>query len=211
MTVPTEKQIETACAVYWGDHWNVFNATKVSIRETMSKALSAALAVEAGAIPCRTIERPPLTIGDDEALTPASSAVEGEAVATGLMNGPLEEMAGYAPELFAERDQADWWLVRTDMGKVIFHGPDKARADRVAAIHGRTAEPLWSHLAPTPAGDAMLRLAVAAVLEADKEFRSNMGPSWEGDPLSDEIDGLRRIFEALLASPAPNQEGRADG
>ncbi|MBP1845902.1 hypothetical protein J2046_004176 [Rhizobium petrolearium] len=42
----------------------------------------------------------------------------------------------------------------------------------------------------------MLRLAVAAVLEADKELRSNMPPGWEGDPLSDEIDGLRRIFEA---------------
>ncbi|MEQ1407727.1 hypothetical protein ABK249_22665 [Neorhizobium sp. Rsf11] len=46
----------------------------------------------------------------------------------------------------------------------------------------------------------MLRLAVASVLEADKEFRSNMPPGWEGDPLSDEIDGLRRIFEA---TPAP--------
>jgi len=40
----------------------------------------------------------------------------------------------------------------------------------------------------------ILRLAVAAVLEADKEFRANMPPEWEGDPLSDEIDGLRRVF-----------------
>lgn len=48
--------------------------------------------------------------------------------------------------------------------------------------------------------DEMLRLAVAAVLEADTEFRSNMMPGWEGDPLSDEIDGLRRIFEASPAS-----------
>lgn len=47
-----------------------------------------------------------------------------------------------------------------------------------------------------------LRLAVAAVLEADKEFRSNMPKDWEGDPLSDEIDGLRRIFEASNQSPA---------
>lgn len=44
----------------------------------------------------------------------------------------------------------------------------------------------------------MLRLAVAAVLEADKEFRANMPPEWEGDPLSDEIDGLRRVFSSTL-------------
>ena len=55
------------------------------------------------------------------------------------------------------------------------------------------------------AGDRMLHLAVAAVLEADKEFRSNMMPGWDGDPLSDEIDGLRRIFEA---SPAPRDHSR---
>lgn len=47
----------------------------------------------------------------------------------------------------------------------------------------------------------MLRLAVAAVLEADKEFRANMPPEWEGDPLSDEIDGLRRVYSALISSP----------
>lgn len=46
----------------------------------------------------------------------------------------------------------------------------------------------------------MLRLAVDAVLEADREFRSNMPPEWDGDPLSSELDGLRRIFEA---TPAP--------
>lgn len=48
----------------------------------------------------------------------------------------------------------------------------------------------------------ILHTAVAAVLEADKEFRSNMPKDWEGDPLSDEIDGLRRIFEAT-PSPKP--------
>ena len=47
----------------------------------------------------------------------------------------------------------------------------------------------------------MLRLAVAAVLEADKEFRANMPPEWEGDPLSDEIDGLRRVYSALSTLP----------
>ena len=36
-----------------------------------------------------------------------------------------------------------WWVVQTDMGKVIFHGSDKERADRVAAIHSRDAEPLY--------------------------------------------------------------------
>lgn len=46
----------------------------------------------------------------------------------------------------------------------------------------------------------LLHIAVAAVLEADTEFRSNLPKGWEGDPLSDEIDGLRRIFEA---APAP--------
>jgi hypothetical protein len=50
--------------------------------------------------------------------------------------------------------------------------------------------------------DRMLRLAVAAVLEADTEFRSNMSIGWEGDPLSDEIDGLRRIFEGLPPATA---------
>lgn len=44
--------------------------------------------------------------------------------------------------------------------------------------------------------DEMLRLAVAAVLEADTEFRAQMPKGWEGDPLTDELDGLRRIFEA---------------
>lgn len=37
-----------------------------------------------------------------------------------------------------------WWIVTTDMGKVIFHGPDKERADRVAAIHSREAQPLYA-------------------------------------------------------------------
>jgi hypothetical protein len=46
-------------------------------------------------------------------------------------------------------------------------------------------------------GDKMLHLAVAAVLEADTEFRAQMMPGWDGDPLSDELDGLRRIFTAL--------------
>ncbi|SCB30741.1 hypothetical protein [Rhizobium lusitanum] len=49
----------------------------------------------------------------------------------------------------------------------------------------------------------MLEIAVAAVLEADKEFRSNMPSDWEGDPLSDELDGLRRIVEALSDVPSP--------
>lgn len=50
----------------------------------------------------------------------------------------------------------------------------------------------------------MLRLAVAAVLEADTEFRAHMPKGWEGDPLSDEIDGLRRCFEA---SPPLSRQG----
>ena len=52
----------------------------------------------------------------------------------------------------------------------------------------------------------LLHIAVGAVLEADTEFRSNMPKEWEGDPLSDEIDGLRRIFEAMPA--APNNRAR---
>ena len=56
----------------------------------------------------------------------------------------------------------------------------------------------------------MLRLAVAAVLEADTEFRANTMPGWEGDPLSDEIDGLRRVFNAhtprSTLAPAPAGE-----
>ncbi len=36
-----------------------------------------------------------------------------------------------------------WWIVQTDMGKVIFHGSDKERAERVASIHSRDAEPLY--------------------------------------------------------------------
>ncbi|NTF67915.1 hypothetical protein [Rhizobium rhizogenes] len=49
----------------------------------------------------------------------------------------------------------------------------------------------------------MLEIAIAAVLEADKEFRSNMPSEWDGDPLSGELDGLRRIFEAHLSAPPP--------
>jgi len=36
-----------------------------------------------------------------------------------------------------------WWIVQTDMGKVIFHGADKERAERVATMHMREAEPLY--------------------------------------------------------------------
>jgi hypothetical protein len=61
-----------------------------------------------------------------------------------------------------------------------------------AALSSRSAE------AGNP---GILHLAVAAVLEAEKEFRANMSPEWEGDPLSDEIDGLRRVFSAL-STPA---------
>ncbi|CDN52501.1 Hypothetical protein RG1141_CH01360 [Neorhizobium galegae bv. officinalis bv. officinalis str. HAMBI 1141] len=68
-----------------------------------------------------------------------------------------------------------------------------AENQRQEARHIRSASPQ----------EHMLRLAVAAVLEADTEFRSNMMPGWEGDPLSDEIDGLRRIFEAS-PPPQPN-------
>ncbi|WP_242221582.1 hypothetical protein [Shinella zoogloeoides] len=40
--------------------------------------------------------------------------------------------------------EPDWWLVTTEMGKVIFHGPDKDRAERVAAIRGRPVTPLYA-------------------------------------------------------------------
>jgi len=36
-----------------------------------------------------------------------------------------------------------WWIVQTDMGRVIFHGSDKERAERVATMHLREAEPLY--------------------------------------------------------------------
>lgn len=67
--------------------------------------------------------------------------------------------------------------------------------DAVAAWNRRTPPPETN----TMGGDETLRLAVAAALEADREFRSNMMPGWEGDPLSDEIDGLRRVFEGSAA------------
>ncbi|SOC45713.1 hypothetical protein SAMN05892877_117102 [Rhizobium subbaraonis] len=112
--------------------------------------------------------------------SPASSGVEGEAVAIYRGNGLI------------------------DCGNDGHHN-----IELLKLIPANTL--LYAHPAPTPAGDGLLRLAVAAVLEADKEFRSNMGPSWEGDPLSDELDGLRRIFEALPASSAPQTEGSTDG
>ncbi len=40
--------------------------------------------------------------------------------------------------------EPDWWLVTTEMGKVIFHGPDKDRAERVAAMRGRPVTPLYT-------------------------------------------------------------------
>lgn len=40
--------------------------------------------------------------------------------------------------------EPDWWLVTTEMGKVIFHGPDKDRAERVAAMRGRPVTPLYA-------------------------------------------------------------------
>ncbi len=51
----------------------------------------------------------------------------------------------------------------------------------------------------------MLEIAVTAVLEADKEFRSNMPDEWDGDPLSGELDGLRRISK-LIYPPHPHPQ-----
>lgn len=53
----------------------------------------------------------------------------------------------------------------------------------------------------------MLRLAVAAVLEADNDFRSQLPKDWGGDPLSDELDGLRRIFNGAFAIRALKSGG----
>lgn len=66
---------------------------------------------------------------------------------------------------------------------------------------GVETPPPSTHVTPAADSDS-LHLAMAAVLKADAEFRSNMPKDWGGDPLSDELDGLRRIFEAM---PAPAQ------
>lgn len=52
-----------------------------------------------------------------------------------------------------------------------------------------------------------LMLAIAAVLDADKDFREQMPAGWDGDPLTDAIDGLR----ATLAAPSPAQKLRVTG
>jgi len=68
-----------------------------------------------------------------------------------------------------------------------------------------TVEKIRAALAKPPkhnmtGSDEMLGLAVAAVLAADTEFRSQLPKGWDGDPLSDELDVLRRAFEG---KPAP--------
>ncbi|MCD2181610.1 hypothetical protein [Rhizobium sp. GN54] len=173
---PTETMIETACAVYWGDHWNVFNATKATIRETMAKALSAALEVEAGVAPDEAIAliwKSAMTVAtniiiarqndlnDDDGpmevlneqgaciaalkkwldvdevyldelrrilsspSTPASSAVEGEAVA------------------WWYKDSTGCFHMSMDMGLGLVHARET----------GHKLNYLYSHPAPTPAGE----------------------------------------------------------
>lgn len=84
-----------------------------------------------------------------------------------------------------------------------WHSNTTNRGNRLHVSHrhvGRMVELLTAAHPPrslSNEGDKMLHLAVAAVLEADTEFRAQMMPGWDGDPLSDELDGLRRIFTAL--------------
>lgn len=60
-----------------------------------------------------------------------------------LRKGPTNETPA-PPATEAEAvAEADWWIVLTEMGYVIFHGADKDRAERVAVIHDRKAEPLF--------------------------------------------------------------------
>lgn len=94
-------------------------------------------------------------------------------------------------------------------GDVVADSYEAAKAAAQADYESR----IRSALVDVPAVESepdMLRLAVAAVLEADTEFRANMMPGWDGDPLSDELDGLRRIFEASpvrsAIAPAPAEE-----
>lgn len=95
--------------------------------------------------------------------------------------------------------------------KVLIHcdGDDCDVQPSVTGETGKEAAIRWNVRTQAPTeqvsmghGDA-LGLAVAAVLRADKEWRAQMPKNWEGDPLSDELDGLRRIFEAST-TPAPD-------
>lgn len=83
-------------------------------------------------------------------------------------------------ELSISASEPAWWIVTTDMGKVIFHGPDKDRADRVAAIHGREAQALYDS---PPALSAQVQ-----DVPADKE---------------DEASVLRAGIEAAIANVDP--------
>jgi hypothetical protein len=72
----------------------------------------------------------------------------------------------------AQAGEPAWWIVKTDMGKVIFHGPDKSRADLVAAIHNRTAEPLYA-TPPQSCADEMFRQMVLIKSLADNTSERN--------------------------------------
>lgn len=133
-------------------------------RAWMAEALSAALSVQQAVVgePVAKIKNDPdnyLTVGkvqskiaDERNRSPTSAA----AWAFRDNGDDPWSFARDEPEICYEKRplydhpsiqgvvDADWWLVATDMGKVIFHGPDKDRADRVAAIHGREAQPLYA-------------------------------------------------------------------
>ena len=81
--------------------------------------------------------------------------------------------------------------------------------DEAAAYWNRRAALSSVEAEAVAVADSMLRLSVAAVLEADKEFRAHMWAGWEGDTLSDELDGLRRIFEA--SPPASDSTAAVTG
>lgn len=97
----------------------------------------------------------------------------------------------------------DWYKLRAEISDAIEVALDKQRQ-----IHSLPSTPGkcgdgWNE----ETKNKMLRLAVAAVLEADKEFRDNLPPDWEGDHLSDELDGLRRVFQQVSPPPPSSQEG----
>jgi len=61
-----------------------------------------------------------------------------------------------------------WWIVQTEMGKVIFHGADKERAERVATMHLREAEPLYPASVVTALQEERLALIKHAEVELQK-------------------------------------------
>lgn len=91
-----------------------------------------------------------------------------------------------------------WWIVPTLMGKAIFHGPKKERAERIAAKNGCVATPLYAApvQAPVEPVGGLVTDALNEALKLAKLAATLTG--CRGD--DDYVWGVQAKIEAALAA-----------